>query len=205
MRLPSPTSFGHLSFRLSSFDVVWAAAAPPIALYLRDSYVLTAEGATLGLLYCGLSFVCSLLAFLAFRLNNGMSRFFSVHDALNVVKAVVAAQLMTGLVLFSITRLEGIPRSTPLVQLLVLAAGLFAARIMMKLSSSDPKVTAAPSHLDIEHAILIGSTDLSVLYIKFLRTYAAGRRRIVAVLDANPNLIGRAIVRRPHYRRAAEP
>jgi lipopolysaccharide/colanic/teichoic acid biosynthesis glycosyltransferase len=193
MRLPSPSSFGYLRYRLSAFDLFWAALAPLLALDLREAYVLSPKHATTAVLYCGASFVFSVLALLAFRVNDGLSRFFSVHDALNVVKAAVAAQLMTAVVLFSLTRLEGIPRTAPLVHLVILATGLFAARVVVLLRSADRKVARTPSHLAIEYAIIVGSTPLTSLYIKFVRAYSAGRRRIVAVLDSDPKLIGRAI------------
>jgi FlaA1/EpsC-like NDP-sugar epimerase len=60
-----------------------------------------------------------------------MSHFFSFRDALNVLKAVALALLLTALVMFSMTRLEGIPRTAPLVHLMVLSAALLAARLLM--------------------------------------------------------------------------
>lgn len=193
MRFPSPSSFGCLRLRLSVFDLVWAAVAPLLALDLREAYVLSSEHAATAALYCGASFTFSVLAFLAFRINDGLSRFFSVHDAINILKAAITAQLLTAIVLFSLTRLEGIPRTVPLVHLLILAAGLFAARIFVLLISAERKIPPAPGDLAIEHAIIIGSTRLTSLYIKFVRGYSAGRRRIVAVLDSDPKLRGRAI------------
>src|SRR5262249_42574873 len=38
-----------------------------------------------------------------------------------------------------------------------------------------------------------GSNPLSSLYIKLLDTYAPGRRRVIAVLENRPRMIGRAI------------
>lgn len=193
MRLHSPSSFGYFRVRFSPFDVIWAAAAPFLGLYLRDAYVLTPEHALTPLLYGGASFMFAILAFAMFRLGDGMSRHFSVHDALNVIKASVAAQLLTSVFLFSFTRLDGIPRTTPIVHLLVLVTGLLAARVMVLLFNPDRKVTAVPKYVALEHAIIIGSTDLSGLYIKFIRAYASGHRRIVALLDSDPRLIGRAV------------
>src|ERR1043165_6248151 len=194
MRLPSPSSFGSFRIRYSRFDLLWAAVSPLIALQLRDAYSLNGkEYLQLALLYCAVSFAFCLVTFLAFRLRDGMSRYFSVHDALNVVKAVVAAELMTAVVVFSMTRLEGVPRSTPIVHLLVLGAGLLAARVGVLLFNPDRRVTTVPAYHALEHAIMIGSTELSALYIKFLGAYSAGRRRIVAVLDSDPTMLGHAI------------
>jgi FlaA1/EpsC-like NDP-sugar epimerase len=52
---------------------------------------------------------------LAFRIQDGMTRYFSVHDAVDVIKAVIMAALLTYVAVFSLTRLEGVPRSTPII------------------------------------------------------------------------------------------
>src|SRR6478672_11512305 len=161
MRFKSPSSRGSFRVRFSIFDVVWAAIAPPLALFIRDAPILSADGAAIALLYCGISFTFSLIAFLAFRLSDGMSRHFSVYDAFNVIKAVLAAGLMTSIVLFTLTRLDGIPRSTPFLTVLMLAAGLFIARMVMMLFDQDAPAPEPTEEVTVEHIIMIGSTQLS--------------------------------------------
>ena len=194
MRLFLPSSRGSYRPRFSTFDLFWAAASPLLALYFREAYILTSQGAPLVVLYCSISFVFSLIAFLAFRISDGISRYFSAHDAFNVIKAVLASGLMTSLVLFTFTRLEGIPRSTPILHCLILAAGLLTARtVMMLLDQKEQVAGELPDHLSAEHVIVIGTNRLSSLYIKFLRAYSPIRRRIVAVLDHKHHLIGRTM------------
>ena len=194
MPVLSPSSSGSFRVRFSAFDVIWAAASPLLALYSRDAYILHAQYAPLVFLYCSISFATSLFAFLAFRISDGISRYFSVHDAFNVVKAVITSGLLTSLVLFTVTRLEGMPRSTPIVQFLILAAGLLAARTVMMLWDRDDQVEGeAPAQGGAEHIIIIGTNRLSSLYIKFLNAYAPSQRRIIAVLDHKQKLVGRAM------------
>jgi len=114
---------------LSIFDIFWAALAPLLALYVRGAYILSAEGVNLAAIYCSISFVFALIAFLAFRVNDGLSRYFSVHDAINILRASITAAVMTAVVLFTFTRLEGIPRSTPLIYVFILATGLITAKL----------------------------------------------------------------------------
>jgi len=121
VRIPSPSSRGGTAIRLSIFDVAWASVSPLLALYFRDANIfLHGDVATIGL--CAL--VCSglsIVALLVFRVGDGVACYFSVHDALDVLKAVVFAELMTCGVLFSLTRLDGIPRSTPIIHALVVS------------------------------------------------------------------------------------
>src|SRR5215510_6058446 len=128
MRIHLPSSRGYFRAGLSIFDVFWAALAPLLALYLRGAYLLSDQGVHLAILFCSISVVFALLAFLAFRVNDGLSRYFSVHDAINILRASVAAGVMTAIVLFTFTRLEGIPRSTPIIYVFILATGLITAR-----------------------------------------------------------------------------
>lgn len=75
--------------------------------------------------YWVLSAGFAIVEFFAFRLQDGMTRYFSAHEALDIAEAVLFAELMTFAVLFTLTRLDGIPRSIPLVHF---AAGGWAPR-----------------------------------------------------------------------------
>src|SRR5262249_47572640 len=153
MPRPLPSSRAGFRVHLSPIDVVWAALTPLLALVLRDALVLSVQGAPTAFLYCVLSFVFTLIAFLAFRVGAGISRYFSVHDVMSIISAVVAAGLTTTVVLFTFTRLEGIPRSTPVMQGLVLAAGLLLTRAVMALWDRDEPPAQPVDHSTAEHII----------------------------------------------------
>ena len=87
---------------------------------------------------------------------------------------------MSSLVLFTLNRLDGIPRTTPVLQVLILAAGLLTARTLMLLLDDDRQATQPSNHSSVEHIIMIGSTRLSSLYIRFLRSYSPDQFRIIA-------------------------
>ena len=145
-------------------------------------------------IYCAIAFVSSLVAFLVFRTRDGMTHLFSVNDALEVAKAVLLSEFFTCLALFSLTRLDGIPRSTPLIHALLLTAGLLGARAFVRTAHSDRDL--APTRqvkAPVEHIILIGSNRLSALYIDFLRAYAPDRNRVIAVLDDRAEMVGRSV------------
>jgi lipopolysaccharide/colanic/teichoic acid biosynthesis glycosyltransferase len=193
MRIHLPSSRGYFRAGLSVFDTFWAALAPLLALYVRGAYILSEEGAALAALYCSISFVFALIAFLTFRVNDGLSRYFSVHDAINILRASAAAGVMTAVVLFTFTRLEGIPRSTPLIYVFILATGLITARAIAVLRESKND----GSHVDdtpAEHIVMIGANHLSALYIKLVRSYSPQRHRVIAVVDDESSLFGRRVV-----------
>ena len=76
MRAHLPSSRGYFRPGFSIFDAFWAALSPLLALYVRGAYILSADGAATAALYCGISFVFALTAFLAFRLNEGVIAIF---------------------------------------------------------------------------------------------------------------------------------
>lgn len=191
MRMRSPASRGSFAIRFSAFDVCWAFLSPWLALWIRGAQVLNDwPGAAF---YCAISLVASLIAFLIFRTREGMTHLFSVHDALEVAKAVLVSEFVTCLVLFSVTRLEGIPRSTPLIHALILSAGLVMARAFVRMVHSERDTPSPNGNATPEHIIMIGSNRLSSLYISFLRTYAPEQFRVIAVLDERAEMIGRSI------------
>jgi lipopolysaccharide/colanic/teichoic acid biosynthesis glycosyltransferase len=193
MRVHRPSSRAYFRLRFSIFDTFWAALSPLLALYVRDAYILS-DGINLTILYCLVSFAFSMIAILAFRLNDGISRHFSVFDAINVIKAVCVAGFLTALFIFTFTRLEGIPRSTPLIHALILASGLITVRALALLRDDDINPRPSAHHSAIEHIILIGANDISAFYIKFIRAYSPIYYRIVAVLDDKHSLFGRTLV-----------
>jgi lipopolysaccharide/colanic/teichoic acid biosynthesis glycosyltransferase len=193
MRIRSPASRGSFAIRFSAFDVIWAFLSPWLALWIRGAQVLSPADWPTAAFYCAISFVASLIAFLLFRTREGMTHLFSVNDALEVAKAVLVSEFMTCLVLFSVTRLDGVPRSTPLIHALILSAGLVIARAFVRMMHSERDVSAPVGQVTTEHVIMIGSNRLSLLYVSFMRAYAPEKYRVIAVLDDRAEMIGRSI------------
>jgi lipopolysaccharide/colanic/teichoic acid biosynthesis glycosyltransferase len=190
VRVHSPTSRSGSRIYLSIWDLFWALVSPILALHLRD-VDLNADWSVIAN-YWVLSAGFAILAFFAFRLQDGMTRYFSVHEALDIAEAVLFAELMTFAVLFTLTRLDGIPRSMPLVHGLLLAVGLLAARVFVRIVSSEDH--EPPGHqCRRERIILIGANRFASSFIQLLNTYAPQQQRVIAVLDEDAAMIGRAI------------
>src|SRR5438445_778029 len=142
MRTGSPASRGYLRIRFSPFDTVWAIASPIVALAIRDASVVSIEGS----MYCFISVALTLIAYSGFRLHDGVSRFFSVHDAWDVVRAVACSELMTCILLFTFNRLDNIPRSSVGFHALILCAGLIAVRALFRLRENEAATAHAQRH-----------------------------------------------------------
>jgi lipopolysaccharide/colanic/teichoic acid biosynthesis glycosyltransferase len=191
MRVPSPTSRSGSRIYLSAWDLFWAFGSPILALYLSDVELWRADWGVV-VYYWLLSAGFALIAFFAFRVQDGMTRYFSVHDALDIAEAVLFAELMTCAALFTLTRLDGIPRSTPLIHGLLLAGGAVAARIFVRIATSGGK-EPLDYHTRRERIILIGANRFASSFIQLLGAYAPQRQPVIAVLDDDATMIGRAI------------
>src|SRR5262245_44595984 len=193
MRVHSPTSRSGSRIYLSMWDLFWTLTSPGLALYLRDANVVfNSSDPAVFIYYWMLSAGFAILAFFAFRLQDGITRYFSVHEALDIAEAVLFAELMTFAVLFTLTRLDGIPRSIPLVHGLLLAGGLLAARVFVRIVASEDN--GPPDHqCRRERIILIGANRFASSFIQLLNAYAPQQQRVIAVLDDDAAMIGRAI------------
>ena len=191
MRLPSPTSRQSKKVYLSIWDVFWALLSPLIALWVGDAMVLSNQDWGMTTNYCVLSFGFAVVAFVAFRLQDTMTRHFSAHEALDIVEAVLFAELMTYGVLFTLTRLDGIPRSVPLYHGLLLAVGLIFARILTRAAGAEEGTIHYQSRR--ERIIVIGANRLASSFISMLNGYAPNRQTVVALLDDKSGAIGRAL------------
>jgi lipopolysaccharide/colanic/teichoic acid biosynthesis glycosyltransferase len=192
VRVHSPTSRSGSRIYLSIWDLFWALVSPIAALYLRDVDIQSNADWSVIASYWVLSAGFAILAFFAFRLQDGMTRYFSVHEALDIAEAVLFAELMTFAVLFTLTRLDGIPRSMPLVHGLLLAGGLLAARVFVRIVASEDD--EPPEHqCRRERIILIGANRFASSFIQLLNAYAPQQRRVIAVLDEDAAMIGRAL------------
>jgi lipopolysaccharide/colanic/teichoic acid biosynthesis glycosyltransferase len=186
-----PASRGSFQLRFAFFDVLWAAGSPIIALYLRN--VNLDQGIWPAVLYCLTAFILSLIAFLVFRIRDGIALHFSVSDALDVVKAVAVSELVTTVLLFSAMRSEGIPRTVPVIHAMILATGLIAYRAIIRLRhESQPQLDVSSQHPH-EHIIMIGCTRLTLLYMKIMKAYSAQPRKVLGILDVNPAMNGRSL------------
>ncbi len=197
MRLASPTSRDRYRLRLEPADVVWAIAAPFAALALRDPALLFPAdgGVPQTYVYAGLSVVLSLGCFLFFRISDGISRFFSVRDAANLCAAVACAVALSSLAAFTLTRLEGVPRSTPLIYGLVLTSGLFATRLIARTLARDPSrhATIVPQGSDYRRVLMIGVDHFAAAAIRLIDCQRPRTTVVVAALDARASTMGRKI------------
>ena len=107
MRVPVPTSRSLKRTYLSLWDLFWAVGSPPLVLYLRDPEILFRADWTPVAYYWLFSTGFAVAAFYAFKIQDNMTRHFSVHEAIDIAETVLFVELMTFISLFTLTRFDG--------------------------------------------------------------------------------------------------
>ncbi len=102
------------------FDIGAALVAPIIAFWVRDGSVFTRVNPMSIVVYVGAATFFSIFFFVQFRAAHGLAKFFSFYDAIQIAKASACAVTATAVMLFTLTRLEEVPRSILPIHFLIL-------------------------------------------------------------------------------------
>ena len=157
-----PSSKSILSRRLAVADLLSAFLAPSLAFLLRDAPFSAEVHLEPYAVYICAATGFSALFCIQFRVAHGLPKFFSFHDAIQIAKASACAVTASTILLFTLTRLESIPRSIPPIHFLMLTAALIGVRLLRRAVVHRQEVAAA---LNVPHdkergVIIIGDSDL---------------------------------------------
>ena len=197
MRIHSPTSSEKIGRFINFSDTLAVLAAAPIAFLLRDASFVFDGYPMDTLVYCAIAFSSGLLMLLAFHLGKNLSDYVSMRDVYSIVQVSLATIALTSFALFSLTRLEHVPRSIPIIHFLVLCSLMFIGRVASTRLREMREMRNAPRVVNPQHVILIGANRLAWFYLRMINTFDLGKTDIVAILDDNPKVIGRSMGGRP--------
>lgn len=171
-------------------DVVWAALSLLVALYLRVGDDLAPYHS---FLLTGIP-VFTILAAIVFRatgMYRGVWRYASVNDLVTIGKAVFISVLIFVPVQFLVGRLDGMPRSLPLIQLLVLLVALGAPRFTYRLAKDRRQQRKATP--DLVPVLLVGADDQAEMFVRHCARNPALGYRVVGILGQDGGRVGRKI------------
>src|SRR5215468_863124 len=179
-------------------DVLMAALSVVVALYLRIGGEIVDYQPRLTITYI-LSFtLIAASVFLLTGLYRGIWRFASLPDLFNITRAVTITVAIFVPVMFVLTRLEALPRSTLLIDWFVLIALLGAPRLAYRLFKDRglDHVLERVKHQSVP-VLLISAKDGADTFIREMRRDPHAVYRVVGVLADTPSRVGREIYRVP--------
>ena len=182
----SIVAYGH--------DVVMAALSFPLALYLRVSDdIMFYPGIQRVLVDTALFALIAAVTFWTMGLYRGIWRYASLNDLWAIARAVSVAVAVFVALEFLATRLQGLPRSTPVlvwgVLIFLLGGSRFAYRVFKDrhlghlLETVTPRVPVLPA----------GAGDAAETFIRDMNRNANAPYRVVGMVDAKEGRIGRRI------------
>ena len=176
-------------------DTIMAAISFPLALYLR----LGAQAfpwQTSGYLWLGTAIftIVAATVFVASGFYRGVWRYASLRDMIEIGRAVAIIMLLFVPALFLFNRLEGLPRSTLVINgfvlLFLLGAPRFAYRIW-KDGGLDHLLER--SHGGRASVLLIGAGDGAELFLRDMARGTTAPYRVVGLIDPSGQRVGRRI------------
>ena len=137
--------------------------------------------------------IVAAIVFRAFRMYQGVWRYASLNDLVNITKAVSLTVLIFLVILFTVTRLEDLPRSLPFISWFVLIALLGGPRFAYRLIK-DRRLDLTldkDAHLRVP-ILLVGDGDSAELFIRDV-SRTDSNYRVVGIVSGSSVRVGQNI------------
>lgn len=175
-------------------DLIMAAVSFPLSLYLRlgdDMWTYIRpellQGGTL------LFIAVSAVVFSTMGLYRGIWRYASTDDLWAIARAVSVAVVVFVAILFVMTRLQGLPRSTPVINWLLLIFLLGGPRFVYRVFKDRHLGNLLQSGTPRVPVLLVGASDAAEMFIRDMNRDVAAPYRVVGMVDTKDHRVGRRI------------
>ncbi len=173
------------------FDLACAAAVVPLAYMVRTGDLPEFSGPMLVLQ--GSLTAASLVCFYIFGLNQGSWRYASIEDLLGIIQSVVMAMLVAVLVTFAVSRLEMVPRTVPLIAMVMLMLMMSGPRLFYRIFKDRYLQRAFSSDTTGEPVLIVGYSDEAEMFVRALGKQKTPQYRVVGIIDHNNRHVGRRL------------
>lgn len=175
-------------------DVIMAALSFGVSMVLRIGDVFDPFHGKVLLVGTAMFTATAAVVFLSLRMYRGIWRYASMNDLVTLAKAVTVLMLIFSLEMFFFFRLEGIPRSLPVINWFVLLAMLGGPRFVYRML----KDRRFDWHLDLNATqkipvLLVGAGDEAELFIRAAARSNTSPYRPVGIVSEDPRRVGRQI------------
>jgi len=185
-------------------DLLLVVLASVLAFLLRDNFALTAEKLSAYLPHLALTALTASVVIPAFGLHRSVWRFTSMTDYLYVLAASVVIVLGAVVLGFGLNRLEGVARSIPVLQGILILLVLVGARVLMRLRHAARRAPVA-QFAAVKHAetgtnsaiLIVGINRLTELYLQSAQELSPGEVQVAGLVGRNERHTGRLMHRHP--------
>jgi lipopolysaccharide/colanic/teichoic acid biosynthesis glycosyltransferase len=177
-------------------DLVWVGLAPAAALLLRNNFDISTGWFHDVAPYSVTSVGVAAVLFPIAGINRSIWQYTSLGEVLRIAGTVALAIGLTLCAAFALNRLEGVARSLPIIQWLLLVAAMTGRRVAMRLlrgpeAPVDGIRPGAGGYQDTMHVLVIGLSSVTEFYLRSLAEFAQTRIQVAGILVARQELRGR--------------
>jgi lipopolysaccharide/colanic/teichoic acid biosynthesis glycosyltransferase len=177
-------------------DFAWVGLSPFLAVFVRENFAPSVEKLQGVIGYALICVVAAAVVIAILQLHQRLWRYTSLVEVLNLMAAASAILVIAISASFVLTRLEGVPRSLPAIQWLLLVAAMVGSRIVVRLWAERRRRRrgrAKEPHRLAENVLIVGLNDLTELYLRSVAEFAPADFVIVGILARELKLRGRKI------------
>jgi lipopolysaccharide/colanic/teichoic acid biosynthesis glycosyltransferase len=193
MRVRTPTSNVKIWRSVRVSDAMSVFLAAPVAAALRDPGLFSDAHVGPTLTYCSIGLISGLAMLLIFHLAKSLSDPVSLREVEFFAVVSLAATALTSVLVFSFNRLDFVPRSMPIIHFLVLLLFLLVGRMIATKWLRNWTQQSNNNSSSSKHVLMIGANRLAWSYLRMLDALQIEQTHIAAILDDDPNLLGRSL------------
>jgi lipopolysaccharide/colanic/teichoic acid biosynthesis glycosyltransferase len=180
------------------FDLLVVASATVLAQALRKNLVFSDEQWAGFVTYLLITIAIAGPILVALQVDRSVWRFSVLADYLRAVVASALIVIVAVALGFTANRLDGVARSLPILQAILMAAGLVGVRVFVRIlhdhrgRRGHAKTLSLPAASDT--ALLIGWGRVAELYLRSVAELGNGTICIAGILATNERLVGRRVL-----------
>jgi lipopolysaccharide/colanic/teichoic acid biosynthesis glycosyltransferase len=183
-------------FLLLLIDLGLVAMSTALALLLRDNLEASPDRILQIVPYLLVTISAAVPVLLISNLNRAVWRFSGLVDYLRVTVAVMVTVLVAVAAGFVLNRLDGVARSLPIIQGLLMACALVGVRVAMRLRHAmrnrDPMPVASLNGLS-EAILVIGVNSIAELFLRCIAEDSRKRVNVAGLLSRADRHRGRVV------------
>ena len=173
------------------YDFACAIIVVPLAYWVRISEV--PEFSASILILSG-SLAAALLVFsYLYGLNQGSWRYASIEDLFGIIQSVVTSMIIALLITFVVSRLELVPRTVPLIAMVMLLMMMSGPRLLYRIYKDRFLQRVLIRSPRGEPVLVLGYTDEVDSFLRALGKQSDPEYRVVGIVDYNSRHIGRRL------------
>ena len=184
-------------------DLCLIAFATLSALVLRENFDVSLGKVQSLLPYLGATLVVAAPVLSTFGLDRSIWHLTTMTDYVRVVAAALVTVLVAVALGFSVNRLDGVARSLPVLQAVLIVCGLVGARVLTRVCKgtghpiSAEWLTFAQPERSHDTVLVIGLNGVTELYLAWVAKFTRDHTQIAGILACSERQTGRLVHQHP--------